>query len=241
MGYLNIQKIKNYVKTVFRNKIKFNGNIMKYVNVEIIKLQNSIQNIKKQNITLTKYYQMLSIYNNKKKKYISNKLTWYKLLNRYNAKLCELVNSNDTRIELINYIEKYDIKSPIIKLLKSNFLLEHHDMEYVNKHKNNKNNIYYWLTIWKDQMLKFVKSIKPKFNFKIPSECYPIHILLTVKNMIPYWLNNNNNINLYLIKFTFKAQQKLNIKYKNIYNEWSLCKRTVLNDNPCCISYDEFK
>ena len=110
-------------------------------------------------------------------------------------------------------------------------------MNFVNKHKININSIYYWLTKWKDKMLGFIKSIKPRFLYKIPNNYYPLHILLTVKNMIPYWTKFNDNINLFIIKFTFLKQQKLNIKYKNIYGEWSSCKRLIKNDNPCCIHY----
>ena len=110
-------------------------------------------------------------------------------------------------------------------------------MNYIAKDKNSKNSIYYWLTEWKDKMLKFVKSIKPTFLYKIQHEYYPLHILLTVRNMIPYWTKFNNNINLFIIKFTFKKQQNLKIQYKNIYGKWSICKRTIQNNNPCCIHY----
>lgn len=187
------------------------------------------------NPKLVQFNKYLKIYNEKKKKYISNKLTWKKLSDRYNGKLCDLVNNSDTRIELLQYIQLYDPKNSVIKLLKSNFQLEHKNMNYVNEHKNIKNNIYYWLTEWKDRMLKFVKSIKPKLLYKIPSEYYPLHILLTVKNMIPYWTKFNDNMNLFIIKFTFQKQQKLKILYKNIYGEWSTCKRIVQNNNQCCI------
>ena len=236
-GNLDVNKIKKYIEIVYRDNIKYNGNIMNYVNISIIKLDNNI--ISNKNITpkLEQYYKYMKIYNEKRRKYLSNKQTWYKLCNRYNAKLYNLVNTIDTRIELLNYIEYIAPKNPILKLLKSNFKLKHKNMEYVNKHKDNVKSIYYWLTLWKDKMLQFVKFIKPKFTFKIPNEYFPIHILLNIKNMIPYWIKFNNNINLYVIKFTFKKQQKLKITYKNIYGNWSTCKRTIENNNPCCIHY----
>ena len=210
---------------------------MNYVNIDIIKLDNNnitVKNINPNFIQFTKY---IKIYNQQKQKYLSNKLTWTKLTNRYNAKLCDLVNILDTRIELLQYIQLHDPKNPIIKLLKSDFQLEHQNMNYIAKDKNSKNSIYYWLTEWKDKMLKFVKSIKPIFLYKIPHEYYPLHILLTVKNMIPYWTKFNNNINLFIIKFTFKKNQNLKIQYKNIYGKWSICKRIIQNNNPCCIHY----
>ena len=236
-GNLDINRIKYYVKNVYKDNIKFNGNIMEYVDIEIIKLENNYVTVKNINPKFIQYSKYLKIYNEKKKKYLSNKQTWIKLSNRYNTKLCDLVNIDDTRTELLQYIQLYDPKNPIVKLLKSNFKLEHKNMDYVNKYKNDKNSIYYWLTEWKDKMLKFVKSIKPRLLYKIPSEYNPLHILLTVKHMIPYWTKFNDNINLFILKFTFRKQQKLQIAYKNIYGEWTTCKRIIKNDNPCCIHY----
>ena len=236
-GYLDIHHIENYVKMVYKNNIQFDGNIMDYVTIDIIKLENDSFIVKNINPKFIQYTKYLKIYNEKKKKYLSNKLTWVKLTNRYNAKLCDLANTLDTRIELLQYIQFYDPKNNVIKLLKNGLQLEHKNMDYVNKYKNNKNSVYYWLTEWKDKMLQFVKVIKPKLLYKIPNEYFPLHILLTVNNMIPYWTKFNDNINLFIIKFTFTKQQNLLIKYKTIYDEWSQCKRIIQNDHPCCIHY----
>lgn len=260
-GYFDIKHLIDYVKSVYKNNIIFDGNIMDFINISFIKLEHNFNKqdhnfnklednfIKLEhdfsklehdfniNPNLIKYNKILKIYNEKKRKYISNKLTWTKLSNRYNSKLCDLVNTPDTRYELIRYIECYSPRNPVIKLLKTNFVLEYNNMDIVNKYKNNINNIYHWLTEWKDKMLQFIKSIKPRFLFKIPNEYYPLHILMAVKKMIPYWIKYNDNINLFIIKFTFMQKQTLNIQYKNIYGEWSICKRTIVDGTPCCINY----
>jgi len=44
-------------------------------------------------------------------------------------------------------------------------------------------------------------------------------------------------MNLYLIKFQFTRTQHIDIYYKNIYNEWTQCVRTVTNFGPCCLPY----
>ena len=89
--------------------------------------------------------------------------------------------------------------------------------------------------MWKDIMLQFVKSIRPTFYYKIPCQYYPINTLILNNPMIPYWYTHNENMNLYLIKFRFTRTQHVNIHYKNIYNEWIQCVRSITNGEPCCI------
>jgi hypothetical protein len=87
-------------------------------------------------------------------------------------------------------------------------------------------------------MLAFVKSIKPRFTYKIPPHLYPTSILMAIKPMIPYWLKYNKNLNLYIIKFIFKPNNtniKSEIIYKNIYDEWTTCIRTINEQGPCCL------
>lgn len=141
-GYLDINKIKYYVKNTFKNNIKLDGNIMDYVDIDIIKLDYNDELSKSIHPNLLQYYKWLKIYNEKKEKYIANKQTWTKLTNRYNSKLCDLVNTPDTRHELIKYIENYNPRNPVIKLLKSNYKLTHSNMEIVNEHKSDINGIF---------------------------------------------------------------------------------------------------
>ena len=42
-------------------------------------------------------------------------------------------------------------------------------------------------------------------------------------------------MNLYLLKFEFKPHRKYNVQYKNIFNEWVSCVRTVNHNGPCCM------
>ena len=140
-------------------------------------------------------------------------------------------------MELINYIQLNDYFNPCIKTLKSNYILPNFQIGQVQILKTDKNNVFYWVTDWKDKMLQFVKLIRPVFRYKIPCLYYPMNIIYAIKPMVPYWMQHNDDLQLYIIKFSFKKTENLDIQYLNIYNEWSRCYRTVSNGEPCCLPY----
>jgi hypothetical protein len=235
-GTLNIDKIMNKIYSVFKKRLEFKGNIFDYVDIDIIKLDDSTVVINNSiNPYLLKYYKYQKIYDIKKEKFLAKLKIWYTLMDRYNAKLTDLVNNKDTRYELINYIQNKDFYNPVIKLLRTNYIMTQVNIDDIISNKKKNNNIIFWVTDWKDTMLRFVKTIRPRFNYRIPSKYYPLNIIILIKTMIPYWIKYNKNINLYLIKFTFKTNNKYDIRYKNIYNEWTTCKRSMYNGEPCCI------
>ena len=236
-GTLDVNEIKNSLNEVIKSHITTddNVNIEDYINIELIKIKynnkeiiDDIHPYYKQYLKIHKEYEII------KKKFNKKKNTWNKLSLRYNQKLNDLVNNKDTRIELINYIEYKSPMNPIIKLLKTDIIFDQITFEKIMIYKNDINSIYHWVTEWKDKMLGFIKSIRPRFSFKIPCYVYPTSILMAVDPMIPYWFRFNQNMNLYLIKFNFKAHDKIRLQYKNIYNEWTLCTRLISENGPCC-------
>jgi hypothetical protein len=210
-------------------------NILDYISVEIITVEyKNDTTLKSIHPYYQKYKDYLDNFNKSKEKYERIKQTWYKLSSRYNQKLSELINNKDTRLELINYIEEKSLLNPAIKLLKTDFIIPPITFDEIAIYKNDINSIYYWVTLWKDAMLTFIKSIRPKFTYKVPSYVYPTSILVAVDPMVPYWFKFNQNMNLYLIKFNFTSHEKIKLRYKNNYNEWISCKRVVNENGPSC-------
>jgi hypothetical protein len=237
-GHLDKNIIINECNNIIKNYIKSNKNVLDYFEINIIKLKytNHLHNgdIHPDYLLYLKY---LEKYNLVKQKYINKQIIWRKLNARYNAKLSDLVNNPDTRTELINYIEHFDFRNPVIKLLRTDYKIPVIPKKSIKYLKIFTNDVYYWVTMLKDQMLNFLKTIKPTLYFKIPSRLYPSNIIMHIKPMIPYWIKYNKDINLYVLVFKFKNNIKLNIKYKNIYDEWIKCYRTENIDGPCCIPY----
>lgn len=238
-GSINENEIKLYIKKTIKNNIKCDSNILENINFELIKINYQSNQTP---LTVHPYYlEYLKIhkeYTEQKNKYYKQKKVWYELSSRYNQKLLELVNNEDTRTELIKFIEYKSPLNPAVKLLKTDIIFTECSTNEVNLFKNDTNSIYHWVTKWKDTMLTFIKSIRPQFNFKIPNHLYPINILMAIDPMISYWFKFNKNMQLYLIKFKFKNNQKLKLKYKNIYNNWTSCVRLLTPNGPCCQHID---
>ena len=247
-GEINISELKDHMKTVLNDNIKTSLNLDELVDIEVIKVDNNLKNekIKSFHPDLQDYFKYNDTYNILKNKYRRKRQVWENLSIRYNNKICELVNNPDMRYELIKFIEYHDFNNCVIKLLKSNWKLKPFSFEDISNNKNDKHSIFYWVTHWKDTMLAFIKTIKPKFNYKFPTNIFPSTIIMLIKPMLAYWFKSNPNMNLYLLKFTFKLSKRLKdivpcphnklvLQYKNIFNEWTSCIRTIYNNVPCCM------
>jgi hypothetical protein len=239
-GELNKEVLESKVRSILQSDlINCSNSLVDYVKTEIINID--ITDFKFQpshNKIINTYLSEKKIYNNKFKKYIANKKKWLDMIDHYNNKLNNLLNNNNTRHELINYLL---VKSPeqkeLIRILKSEYKFPIKTGEEITQLKKNKKSIWYWLTRWKDDMTDFVKTIKPYPPHGLTNGIYPLNIITTVIDMIPHWLKNNN-INMYLIKFTFtKPSIKLKITYKGHYDEYTHCYRSIVGDQPCCLPY----
>ena len=132
-----------------------------------------------------------------------------------------MLNDNKMRENIITYIKEksnYSKKSfrnkysdlyylcdvrdyyDLIAELKSDFKYSSMKSNPSNYDKNNQTNIFYWVTRWKDSKTSTLKFIKPKIPKNFTNKNYPVFLLSQVPQMIPEWINNNQDLNLYLIK-----------------------------------------
>ena len=241
-GELSKELIEMKVKSILQSDlIKCSSDLVDCVETELVKIDiNEFIFQPSHNNIIETYLSEKETYNKKFKKFISNKKKWLHMIDHYNNKLNSLLNNINTRHELINYlIIKAPERDDLIKILKSNYIFPIKTGEEITHLKQNTSSIWYWLTRWKDDMTDFVKTIKPYPPPGMTNGVYPLNIITTVVDMIPHWLNNNNNnINIYLIKFTFKKPSiKLKITYKGHYDEYTHCYRSMVCGQPCCLPY----
>jgi hypothetical protein len=158
-------------------------------------------------------------------------------------KLIDIVNTPESRIILINYIKTHDSNSPIIKLLETDYKIDYKDHTELIPLKEDPSNPYYWVVRWKDEMIDKLKKEKPLFNNEFPQYNVPINLITNIGEMVPYWIKNNNNMNLYVLHIIIKLNNVLDnytfsfleSKTKNI---WTTNYRSVLPDgSPTSISY----
>lgn len=159
-------------------------------------------------------------------------------------KLIDLVNNSNSRQALIAYIKKIDNNNPVIKLLLSDYKLEYNKNNNIKELKENPNNVYYWVTKWKDEYHKKIQKIKPIFTENINFKSIPINLIINSSDMIPYWIKYNRNINLYIIYIKINKLNKVLSKennnlvsYYDINKQlWTSCKRILTSSGPACIT-----
>ena len=168
---------------------------------------------------------------------------WWKKFAYVNQKLIDLANNQDSRILIINWIKIIDSSSSVIKLLETDFILEYRNHEEVFILKEDPESPYYWVTRWKDLIIDTNKKERPQYNYDFIDNKLPINLIKNVSHMVPYWMNHNDDMNLYIICIKFISPDipdipdipDKTISYiykKKIYS----CRRSVLhNGAPCCV------
>ena len=188
---------------------------------------------------LSKYHVYKKDYNTKEKAYAKEYTEWYNQLNIYTTKLTDLFNWEPTRTELYKYIKINQPESGVLKMMEDGFLIEQKNYEEIAILKDDISSPYYWVCKWKDYMIHDVKQYKPapKHRYDASHLFDPSQIITKLNCMTQWWMQNNNNMNLFLIKITFKKHQDNNeIYYLDTFNKINRCYRTVVDNTPCCMS-----
>lgn len=164
----------------------------------------------------------------------------------YSTKLINIIRNPVHQKDFLKYIynklEYRDISlyRKLARKIRNNDYIEKVTYQQIKNFKNDNTSVYYWLTRFKDERIKFLKilrPVRPPINRKIQPSC----LINTIKPMIPNWMNNNSDMNLYVIKLSFfpekfaKRKKDINYKHNGVYN---YCVR-ILDDfgNPCCTPY----
>lgn len=244
------KKIKYYFNKFVMTENK-SLNFDDHLKIELIPINYKEHKTEKHCNEYTKYLKQLEIMKKKEEKNRAIYLKWNELHSRYVQKLVDLFNNPSTRYELLNYVLYKEPKNPIIKLLKSDYQLQPKTHDEINILKDDYSSPYFWVCRWKDTMINFIRSIKPILHRPELENCmFPYNILLKATPMIPWWMNHNDGMNLYIIKITFiKPQDKIPIYYLDVFNKVNRCYRTSklmvnyrdkftepkLVLSPCCI------
>lgn len=215
--------------------------------VEVYPVKFSIQTNQNNNDTMYNEWKTIEL-NNKERfnQYILKNKKVTKLITFYTQKINLLLKHPLVQQELIQYVESkleykdYRLLQHIKYKIKHGIgMMKHVDFESIFEHKLNKDSIYYWITQFKDDRIKFLKCLKPSKPF-FQSSLYPNSLIAQVEPMIPLWMMKNPKLQLYMIRFQFDIQKfrsTQKIYYKSNHNyEFITCTRTKdLWGNPCCL------
>jgi len=232
------------------NKKKLKQNIR--FKIEKIKYENK-ENIHLFNPLITKYEDELQKIELKKQKYKIDYDFWFEEFSRYMKPIAELFNVNETRSEIISYIDK-EINNreeyyELFELFYSSSIIDCLNHVEMYPEKQNRKSPYYWICKWRDVKMQDILSRKPKKYRPYCPFFSPEQIIGSMSSMIPYWMEQNKLLNLYIITFEFLKTELKDIKYIDTRTgQYLSCYRGMSNkylcikskhkrmvNEPCCI------
>ena len=250
---LNMIRLKDYLKSIlFSAELKSNIDknlIWEAFDIKLIKLKVDRENI----LLKIDYYKRFKMEEEKAKKtmaeYYKKLKMFYKILNLYSNKLVNIIENPDTQKQLIEYVyyKNEHNKMDVYMIVKRKILTQDYskniDHIEIQKAKDDIYNVYYWVTRYKDDMIDFIRSNRPKKPYKlIPRKYYPMNVLNQMDKMIPTWLHFND-IDLYIIKMTFNKKSIIihnpEISYWNEeLKKYIYCYRSLdYFGMPCCVPF----
>ena len=255
-GHIPSEKLKRKIIQIMGNNITHPENKpidwTNLIEIKIIKIKSDVKTDLKSNPKFVSYLEEKSQYETEYKDFVSKTAQWRQRMNFSAIKLVDLGNDPIYRSEIIKYIKSVEPTNPVIRILESDFVLKYKPHDEIVLIKNNPSEPYYWVTRWKDMIIDSIKMEKPVLNSTFNLHNTAINLLVSVNEMIPYWLTYNSNMNLYVMEIKFfgsklaidvtDSDELFPSTYNNFayldYNtrKWTQCYRTVLaNGDPVCL------
>ncbi len=245
-GSLTSDNIKSFLEVVrpfvsIENSDEDISELLSKVEFEVIKIDRDSDYVD-DNIDL-----ILKEHKEKKKKYedeyfenLQLRRVWKEKMDKYTTRIHDYANKPEFRKEVIEYIKKSgeaDVYSKVIELLESKDEIPIGDGVEIGIRKMNKHDVVHWVTEYKDMMVDMHKSIRPiRMGYVSFGEGIYTTQLSLLSNMRYRFLNNNSELNYYLIKIKFPTDFHSKIYFKNHEMEnWIIRIRTIVNDAPGCL------
>jgi hypothetical protein len=244
-------KFYKYLKSIIQNK-QFSGNLEDFVKIKFIKIdypdEKVKMHVKQHNPKYIKYLEKKAEYDRIMSIHREEFDNWKVRYAFAQQKLIHLLNNSETRLLIIDYIKNYvppttdsipDLlknKLHVIKRLESGEKIPLLDGTETSDFFADSSNPYFWASEWKENKCKELLLEKPKApKILFPEINTPYNLINSVSNMIPYWMSNNSDMNLYLIQIDFNYDDEIMNKlgkwyYKNNLKKWVSCKRIIKSD-----------
>jgi len=248
-GNLSEKKIENKILKYVDERVNINKYklmlLKKYLKIKLIKIERPNKPVESINPVFMKYMENKGEFMKRYIEYLELLENWRIRYSFFNQKLVDLINNKESRIMIQDYIRKYEPENPIIELLSTDYKMIHKNHDEICILRESKDNPYYWVCLWKDEMVELIRKERPIFR-EIFNYSIPINLIICCYDMIPYWFENNENMNLYVIqikilfsefnKFYKKIIKSFLICYMDNNKKIISCYRMILpNGEPTCI------
>ena len=236
LGDIDMTTIKSYITNYMTSNVRGLDKVER-VSINIEKLDRSIDfieddiytKIKNLHKKKTKYDKIMSKYKKERKEWISR-------FQYYSRKFSELINDDEIKEGLINFCKKNGASQTIIDTLVNN---EYIDLEYTDKFYlrfEDPNDVIYWAGLFKDECVDKLKILRPVKD-ELP-KLLSYNQLLSKISLLRYrFLNNNPDLNYYLIRIKVKGITSKNlVEFKHPdCDDWISRSRIILDTGPGCI------
>ena len=234
---LNIDKLKNNLTNSIKKYTKNGDKNINYVEIKLIQInKEKIYLDNELDLLLKEHFESLSKYKEEIKKYKVKRKAWEIQIKKYSAKLVIYLNDKILRSEFANFLRSYDDDKliDIINLLESDQYIIYPNIEEFLERKKNKDDIMYWVVIFKDcQIEKLSRNKKPK---KPRFECsHDPEKLLMKLSYLRYKLCDK--LKYYVIEIDFNCshfEKNVYFKFPN-GKKWLMRKRVGTVNGPSCI------
>ena len=187
------------------------------------------------NSMMHSYSQKVTTRNHAQSLYKVEKDQWFDKVSVYEKKINSLINSEPARSQLCEYVNTFchniTVRTHVCQQLLSNSILTIENLD-----RTDPSTIFFWACAFKDHMLESLLSTRPT-KPHIPIRIHPNLIFSRLTPMRLLFIQNNNNIQYYLIKISIKyAQNTPPVFYKYPFDDTCHFKIRRLNayNQPFC-------
>jgi hypothetical protein len=238
-GDMDIEYITSEIKKTVSKYIKADNMdvLTNSIEVNLINVDYYHTEITKHTPLYNEYVKQVNKIKKKEDNFKKVMTLWNKIHKRYAQKLVDLFNLPSTRFEIKTYIQQHYPECIVIKFIENGYRLECKTHEEINELKNFPEEPYYWVCKFKDEHLEEIRKKRPIPIYKneIASYLNPLSVIIKTSNMIPWWMQNNDNMKLYVIQVTFtKKKDNKKVYYLDTFGKYNRCYRSIDDNKPFC-------
>lgn len=162
---------------------------------------------------------------------------WRSEFDVYARRLVDLFRDARTRTEFLSFLSHASPET-YAEVTRPGFVMQQKHFREIRDCIEQQQGVYYWMCKWKDDHLSRIRMRKPmKVSRKQRQRAErfgPLRILSKVSEMIPYWMQRNPHLRLYVLKLTFAPVLEVAPKFER----GLIVKNGVTTDEPCCVPLD---
>lgn len=173
--------------------------------------------------------------------FVKEQIKWIESMDYYNVRMSQYITDPIYRKKIAIFIREKTTNPQY--LLIADQLETYHKFKIltgfeIGEQKSDMNNVYHWITEYKDISIDMIKLNKPKrpcMNSRI-DEVYQNQLQL-LTNLRLKFIKANSDINYYCLKISLPTNHKHNISYSSLKAGATLYSkvRMLVDGSPCCL------